>query len=147
MIDIRFSFEDTTTRVVDDAQRASERNIRKAAFQVFSIAQQSINPAPKGEASPPGTPPNTRIRIARSGKNKGKRLSGQLERAIVYNFDRMSGSAVIGPRASFVGQSAAAHEFGGTFKGQDYPERPFMGPALDKTIPVFGNSFSSSIGG
>jgi len=76
----------------------------------------------------------------------GKVSKGQLPRAIVYDNDKESDTAVIGPRESVVGTSGEAHEFGGDYKGQDFPERPFMGPALDKNIDRFASSFAGSIG-
>jgi hypothetical protein len=53
---------------------------------------------------------------------------------------------VIGPRESVVGDVGRAHEFGGEFRGEDYPERPFMTPALDETEEAFGSSFAGSLG-
>jgi hypothetical protein len=47
---------------------------------------------------------------------------------------------VIGPDYQNVGQSGAAHEFGGHFRHENYPRRPFMGPALEKVkdrLPSF----------
>ena len=58
----------------------------------------------------------------------------------------MANVAVIGPRASVVGDVGKGHEFGGEFRGEDYPERPFMGPALEETEDTFGNSFAGSLG-
>ena len=37
------------------------------------------------------------------------------------------------PDIVFECTSAKAHEFGGRYKRQKYPKRPFMGPALEKT--------------
>jgi hypothetical protein len=78
------------------------------------------------DASPAGSPPHSR--------------SGQLKRAIGYDVDKAQQCAVIGPRESMVGTSAMAQEFGGLYKGEEYPERPFMGPTLEKDanlLPAF----------
>ena len=81
-------------------------------------------------ASKPGSPPFTR--------------RGQLRNAIL--FDVNDKSAIIGPRQSFVGQAGAAHELGETFRGTDYPERPYMGPALEEALPRFARNWKASIG-
>ena len=44
-----------------------------------------------------------------------------------------------------VGQSARAHEFGGRYKRQRYPKRPFMGPALTKTKDRLPKHWAGSI--
>ena len=48
--------------------------------------------------------------------------------------------------ASVVGQAGAAHEFGGKFYSNDYPERPFMQPALERALPRFAGEWAGSIG-
>ncbi|MFM8216585.1 MAG: hypothetical protein ACKN82_18365, partial [Pirellula sp.] len=92
------------------------------------VARRSIKR--RQTASMPGTPPNTR--------------QGQLKRAIVYAIDKQRGIATIGPDISVVGTAGKAHEFGGKFRKERYPKRPFMGPALDKVKdrlpPLWANS-------
>jgi hypothetical protein len=122
-------FIDDTAAVIAAEQRGTIRSLSKAAFQIFKDAQASIEPSP--EASPPGSPPHTR--------------RGQLKRAIRYDVDKSAGIAVIGPRESMVGTSAEAAEFGGEYKGQQYPKRPFMGPALDKDLNLLPAFWSSEI--
>lgn len=84
----------------------------------------------RGTGSTPGTPPETR--------------RGQIRRAIVYAADKYG--AVIGPTSNLMDQSASAHEFGGTYKGQQFPKRPFMGPALERQTDRFAGSWRGSIG-
>lgn len=84
-------------------------------------------------ASPPGTPPFT-----------GR---GQLKRAILFNVSKDKKSAVIGPSHDIMGKAGAAHEFGGAYKGADYPERSYMGPGLKRIVPRFAGEFAGSIGG
>ena len=113
-----------------------EKAVAEAAFKNFSHAAARIRKdaiasiTKSSEPSQPGSPPHTRKR--------------QLNRAILFSADKQS--AVIGPRHSVVGDAAQAHEFGGSFRGTDYPERPFMGPALDKNAARFGSDWAASVG-
>ena len=127
---------------------AKFRNFQHAAASIRKNARSSIKSAPpetrtrarrrrgqivaraRSGASRPGTPPYTR--------------RGALRRAILWDVNEQS--AIIGPRQTVVGLSAAAHEFGETYKGTDYPERPFMQPALEQALPRFADSWAGSIG-
>jgi hypothetical protein len=133
--------EDTTKRVEDAAERAVFRNVGHGAATIRKEAIESIIQA-EGP-SEPGTPPHTHTGGV---TKKGKVRRGELQRAIVYDVDRAAQSALIGPRESVVGESGAAHEFGGEFKGDEYPERSFMGPTLDNNDERFAGSFAGSIG-
>src|ERR1044071_2915199 len=82
-------------------------------------ARHSIRKSAK--SSPAGRPPNTR--------------RGQLRGAIKYAVEKTLQSVVIGPDVQDVGTSGKAHEFGGHYRKENYPKRPFMGPALDKVQP------------
>lgn len=115
-------------RVREAADRAARRAFAKAAFRIMRDAQASVERS--ATPSSPGEPPHTR--------------RGQLKRAIRYAATK--DGAVIGPLASMVGVSAEAHEFGGQLKGQSYPERPFMGPALERDLDNFAGDFAGSIG-
>lgn len=126
-------------RVEKAADEASFRTIGHAASAIRKDAIASI--VPGQGASPPGSPPHTHSqRITK----KGKVRQGNYQRAIVFDVSKID--AVIGPRASVVGQSFAAHEFGGDYFGESYPARPTMGPALDRNASRFGDSFAGSIG-
>lgn len=129
------------------AVKAAVGNLNHAAASLRLRAQESIQKAPpesrvakqrgarraRHAASAPGTPPYT-----------GR---GALKNAIIYDKATTANlRAIVGPRASRVGTSASAHEFGGEYKGAHYPQRPFMGPALDKTADKFAGSFAGSIG-
>jgi hypothetical protein len=117
-------FTDETEKVAKAVQKATRLALRKAAYAIFRTAQESIQTA--GGPSPAGEPPHSR--------------RGQLRRAERYDVDDAAEIAVIGPRFSMVGTSAEAHEFGGEYKKEQYPKRPFMGPALEKNralIPAF----------
>lgn len=130
MIALSIKTEDTTKRVADAAERASFRNVGQAAGAIFRTARAKIET--DDQPSAPGEPPHTRQRL--------------LPRAIRFDHDRKAQSAVVGPRASVVGEAGAAHELGEVFQGQDFDERPYMGPALEENQDRFASSFESSIG-
>ena len=130
MIDISASVSEFNYNALKNAvDKAAFTNFNHAAARIRLDAMASI----KVSASPssPGTPPNTR------GRNV-------LKGAIVYSADKTG--AVIGPRYSRVGGSASVHEFGGTYKSDSYPRRPFMGPALDRNLARFADDWEHSIG-
>jgi len=130
MFGLSVQVDDQTQRVKDAADQASFRNLGHAAASIRKTAIAEIVTA-EGP-SEPGTPPHSR--------------RGQLRRAIKFDLDKSSEMAVIGPEASIVGEAGAAHEFGGEFRGEDYPERPFMEPALDANVDRFASEWAGSIG-
>ena len=115
-------------RVRREADRAARNVFAKAAFRIFRDAQASIERS--STPSAPGSPPHTK--------------RGQLKRSIRY--DATKDGAIIGPKASMVGTSGEAHEFGGSYRGGSFPERPYMGPALSRELDKFAGGFSGSIG-
>ncbi len=143
MIEVAFTAAVEMGQVLGLAKKAEFKNMAHAAASIRKEEIASF--VPSDLASQPGTPPHTRIRIVKSGKNKGKHRLGQIARAVA--FDVTKDSAVIGPRKSIVGTSASAHEFGGEYKGTTFPERSFALPALTKNTDRFAESFSGSIGG
>lgn len=131
MFGMKATTEANTEAVKKAADRATYRNIRHAAFSIRKAAVASI--VKSNTASAPGTPPATR---GRGGKN--------IRGAIFVDADNES--ALIGPRASVIGEAGEAHEFGGEFRGADYPERAFMGPALEANRDRFASEWVGSIG-
>lgn len=129
MIGMMVKTEGMTKRVADAAEKAAFRNFGHAAARISKDAKASLVTA-IGPSSP-GTPPHT---------HRG----AYLRRAVRFAADKEG--AVIGPMASIVGQAGEAHEFGGGFRGQDYPERPFMGPALAKNLGRFAGDWAGTIG-
>lgn len=129
MISIQVKTENNFKAVEKAADKAAFRNFGHAAASISKDVKQSIDRATG--PSVPGQPPHT---------HKGTFL----RRAIRYEAD-MEG-AIIGPMASVVGEAGAVHEFGEVYYGQDYPPRPFMGPALERAAPRFGDSWQGSIG-
>lgn len=129
MIGVSFQFDDRTKAVTDAAEKAAFKNFGHAAARISKDVKASLEKA-DGPSSP-GKPPHT---------HRGTFL----RRAIRYAADKQG--AVIGPVASLVGTAGQAHEFGGTYKGQDFPERPFMLPALLNNTDRFAADWQGSIG-
>lgn len=129
-----FKLAATTTndmqRVAKAAERAQFKNLGHAAARISKDAKASI--LTDQDPSSPGSPPHTK---AAAGHN----LRGAIR------FDYNKEDAVIGPLASFVGEAGRAHEMGGEFHGQEYPERPFMLPALEQNVDRFAADWKGSI--
>lgn len=128
MFGLTIKIEDTTKNVAKAADKAAFKNFGHAAT---SIRKDVISTIEKSAvASLPGTPPHTRRKL--------------LPNAI--RFDANKEGAVIGPLFSRAGLVGQVHEFGGSYKGQDYPERPYMLPALERAAPRFAGEWTGSIG-
>lgn len=107
------------------------KNLGHAAASLMKDARRSIkNSKTKSRA---GRPPHTR--------------RGLFRRGIRFETDQSKKSAVVGFVASIVGQSAKAQEFGGRYKDQNYPERPTMGPTLERNKHRFAGQMAGRIGG
>jgi hypothetical protein len=127
MFGLKVQIEDRFKRVEKAANDAAFRNVGHAAASISKDAKATIE---KSDApSQPGEPPHTK-------KN-------QLKRAIRFAAEK--DGAAIGPMFSIMGTSAEAHEFGKQYKGQDFPERPFMGPALERALPRFLQSWQGAV--
>lgn len=132
MFGMKIKTEDGTFRVKQAAERARYKNLGHAAASIRLIASRSIKFRKKKVASAPGAPPHT---------HAGKFLKRSIR------FAASKRGAVIGPVASMVGRSGAAHELGGKYRGDEYPARPYMEPALEKAEPKFAGEWKGSIGG
>lgn len=110
----RTSFDGASVRRA--SQAGTFQSLGHAGAAIRLTARRSIRRGPS--ASMEGTPPHTR--------------RGLLKRAIVYAVEKAPGRVVIGPTYEIAGPSGMAHEFGGRYRGQRYPKRAFMGPALLK---------------
>jgi len=116
-----------------------QKAISRSAITRFGHAGASISKVAKGlivkrkEASAPGQPPTTRGR-------PGKNLRGAVR------FQANKESAIVGPVFSWVGTAGEAQEFGGTYKGDSFDERSFMGRALDMTRDRLPGAWTNSIG-
>lgn len=129
MFGLSVQIKNEVSRVQRAANDAARRNVTRTAFLIFQTARASVVRA--AGPSAPGQPPHT---------HRGN----WLRRAIRYASERVS--AVIGTAHSILGEAGSPHEHGGDFRGQVFPQRSFMAPALDKNLDVFANSWSGSIG-
>lgn len=129
MIEVKVKTENRFDRVQKASDKAAFRNFGHAAAAIRKDAAASI--VSDAEPSEPGEPPHTRKR-------------NFLRRAI--RFDANKEGAVIGTMASVIGTAGEAHEKGIVYKGTDFPERPFMFPAMERNIPRFAGEWRGSIG-
>lgn len=129
MITATFELDDRFADVEKAAQRATFENLTHAgaAIRLEAIGSIDVSESP----SLPGNPPHTRD-------------ERRLPNAIL--FDAGTDDVIVGPSAARMGQSAAAHEFGEFYKGQQFDERPFMGPALDSLAPALAEMWEGTIG-
>ena len=119
-------------KIIRVMNQASDEAIRTVAIKIMDNAKDSLVPhdgtkivdinGRKIEVprpSSPGRPPHTK---------------GLLKEAIDFEQSFSGESAIIGPKSEVVSNVGGAHEFGGPFRGRQYPKRPFMGPALDVEV-------------
>jgi len=116
MITIRVRTRVSTAQIQRKVQQGNFKSLGHAAATIRLVARRSIRR--RKPAAMPGNPPHTR--------------RGQLKRSIMYALDKQRGVALIGPIFELIGTAGKAHEFGGKFRRERYPKRPFMGPALEK---------------
>jgi len=128
-IGIRVRTRADIPRVLRAARRANITSLAHAGASVRLTARRSIRQSTR--PSDPGRPPRTR--------------RGQLRRSIRYAVETHQQRVVIGPGYRTVGTSARAHEFGGRYRKQRYPKRPFMGPALDRTRDRLPRHWAGSV--
>jgi phage gpG-like protein len=129
MIDVKVTTKKSFDKVKAKSQQGNFKSLGHAAASIRLIARRSIRR--RQTAAMPGTPPNTR--------------RGQLKRSIMYSLDKQRGVALIGPDFDVVGTAGKAHEFGGNFRRERYPKRPFMGPALEKVKDRLPSMWAGSI--
>ncbi|GIW56321.1 MAG: hypothetical protein KatS3mg082_2725 [Nitrospiraceae bacterium] len=116
-------------QVLAKVRRANIANLGHAGAAIRLTARRSIRK--RQQPSTPGQPPHTR--------------EGLLRQAILFSVERPQQRVVIGPSAALVGTSGKAHEFGGRYRRENYPRRPFMAPALAKLRPRLPRFWADSI--
>ena len=124
MFKSKVKIRDRTKQVEDKAEKGTYRSLGHAGGSIRLWAIYSIKEA-EG-ASPPGQPPHTHTK--------------RLHRAIKYAVQKQRKSVVIGPDVESFGTAGKAHEHGGSYRGEHYPKRPFMLPALEaarERLPKF----------
>lgn len=104
------------------------RPLYPSAAYVRSIAIRSIKV--RSTPSSPGQPPHSKTK--------------RFPKSILFDVDRRRGVAVVGPLYSRVGPSASEHEKGGFSRGQKFPQRAFMQPALDRSQDKIAGFFERS---
>lgn len=110
-------------------RKAASRKIKKAPMRVVRgadgkpVKDDSGKSVKEARPSSPGSPPH----YTRKGPN--------LKRAILFKVQRQQERVLIGPAFSMVGASASAHEHGGRFGDETFPQRSFMGPTLQEEMP------------
>jgi hypothetical protein len=129
MIGVSVQTKDETKRVQAKSQQGNFKSLGHAGATIRLVARRSIRRRKK--ASPAGQPPSTR--------------KGQLRGAIIYDVERSKSVVVIGPDHAKVGKSASAHEHGGRYKRERYPQRPFMGPALEQVRDRLPQLWANSV--
>jgi hypothetical protein len=139
-------YVDTGDKLVKAFRKAQFAALRVLGFRVMETAQKSIKDVPghaeeytdkKGRkrerwvvpSSPAGTPPYTH-----PGSKKKRTTSGFLPGAIVYDTEKDPDDVIIGTSAALFANVGKPHEHSGDFRSRDYPERPFMEPAMAQEI-------------
>lgn len=141
MIGFDYKFDDRTPAVKTAVDNAVFKNVGHAIATVRKDAIDLIKPG--DGPSTPGTPPHTQT--ARVNRKTGRTSRGKLQKAIAFDNDKATGVGIAGPRQSIAGDSGRAHELGDEIFGVDYPERPYMAPALEKNLARYGDSYAASL--
>jgi hypothetical protein len=103
--------------------------LRRAGAYVRKAARNRIRRS--GQASMPGSPPNTR--------------RGLLKRSLLFGVEKRRQAVVIGPAEKFIGTAMFPHEFGARYRKRDYPKRPLMGPTLKTTVNSLPKLWENSV--
>jgi hypothetical protein len=128
MFALTSSYTDETKKVAAAATKAAFKNFKNAGAAIRKTAMELITKAK--EPSEPGEPPHTR--------------RGLFDRAMRFDADEFG--ATIGLAYSVAGEAGRPHEHGGEYKGQTFPQRPFMLPALIANLPRFVGGWQGTIG-
>lgn len=115
-------------RIAKAAERSRAGNLRSVGYLISTLAKGKIQRSKT--KSQPGEPPHTR--------------RGLIRKAIRYAVADDRRSVVVGPAYSMIGTAGEAHEHGGRYKGETFPQRPFMGPALQEALPQIGPQYKVS---
>jgi len=129
MIAVAVTLQFDAATVRRRVRQANIESLGRAGGAIRLTARRSIRRSDKPSA--PGSPPHTR--------------KGQLSRAIMYAVEQQKQCVVIGPEYATLGPAGVPHEFGGSFRGQSYQKRPFMGPALMKIKDRLPSQWAGSI--
>ena len=132
MVETKVTVKDETARLKAKAKAANIRSLGKVAAYVRTTARRLIRrQGKKGKPSSPGQPPKTK--------------AGKMKDAILFSVNEFKDEAIVGVAKSRFGEAGKAHEHGGKFRGADYPKRPTMGPALEKSTDILPSFWQSSL--
>jgi len=132
MFGTQTNFRNQAERVIEAAKKGAYKTFRHAILSIRKDASKSIKQRKdKHKKSEAGSPPT-------------QHKPGFLKRALWGHWDEEGG--MTGFRASRVDEVAATHEHGLREDGRDYPERPTMGPALERNVERFHRDWRASIG-
>ena len=123
--EIKFDKDGLVARVA----KASVEVLRRMGAYVRRSAQHKIHTSDK--ASQPGTPPHSK--------------TGALKRGLLFGVEKNRQRVLVGPSFRFVGESMAAHEFGGKYRKERYPKRPLMGPTLKESAPRLAKLWQDAV--
>ncbi len=111
----------------DALDQATFRTLSRIGARVRLTARRSIRR--RAGPSRPGKPPHTHTDFLRND--------------ILYGLDQEEHAVVIGPwKSPWFNE---LHEFGGDSLARTYPERPFMGPALEKNLDKIAPEWRDSV--
>jgi hypothetical protein len=130
MIKLKVTTTNDFPAVKKQAQGGILRSIQHAAASLRLIVRRSIRRRKK--PSSPGTPPSS--------------PTGRLRESIRYELvDGSKYLAHVGPARSVIGPAGQPHEFGGSFRDESYPDRPYMRPGLEAILPRMPEEFRGLI--
>ena len=109
--------------------RASREFLKRAGAYVRTVARRKVQTSPR--PSQPGQPPHSR--------------RGLLKRGLLFGLESDGKAVLVGPGFRFVGESMAAHEFGGKYRRERYPKRPLMGPSLKESAPHLAKMWNGAV--
>lgn len=130
---IEIQVKDNIAAAVKEIEASTVYSLKGAAYSLMVMARGMI--ATAAGPSAPGKPIHTR------GRRKN------IKAAIRYAVDKDKLEAVIGPEGPKAGPTGWLHEFGGRRGKGTYPARPYMAPALERTLPLIPQQFRSSLVG
>jgi len=134
----RFKLKMDTKKLLSAKDKAESRYLNKAGAMVRTIAIRSVSVRKSKDGKKKKVKPRAPGDPARSPK-------GILKNSILFDVNLDMGEVVIGPTFSAMHALAELHEFGGFRKGTSFPARPYMNPALMKTIPKLPELWANSI--
>ena len=133
MFGVETKFTSNKSKVDKAIKTAKFENLRHAVASMRKDAAKSIKRRKDPDkASPAGEPVFTHVGFAKQ--------------ALRWFVDPAGNFAIMGFTFSKFGTVGETHEEGLTEEGREYPERPTIGPALERGIVRFQKDWRASIG-